>query len=68
MGNIFIYECFVFYLDMAWKDGSFDIFKKTLLIAFLYHKRSLRLSISILAKNAFFKCFLELKNTLVFTT
>ena len=41
---------------MYWKDGSLNndiITKKTILI---------------LAKNAFCKCFLELKNTKVFTT
>ena len=47
----------------------FETKKKTLLLAiFFITKGYFRWSILILAKNAFCKCFLELKNTLVFTT
>jgi len=61
-----------FPLNMAWKDKSFDahidIFEGKTLLAFFITKGHLRLSILMLVKNAFCKCFLELKNTLVFTT
>ena len=42
--------------------------KKTLTSVFFLTKCHLRCTILILAKNSFCKCFLELKNTLVFTT
>lgn len=42
--------------------------KKILLLAFFFTKGHLRCSILILAKKSFCKCFLELTNTLVFTT
>ena len=60
-------------LNMARQDGSLDgqhilRRKKTLLPVFFITNDHLRLSILILAKNAFCKCFLELKSTSVFTT
>ena len=42
--------------------------KKTLLLAFFITKGHLRWSILVSVKNAFCKCYLELKNTLAFKT
>ena len=62
-------------MNYGLQDGSFDAIslylhekKKHLLEFFFLTKGHLRCSILILAKNSFCKCFLELKNTLVFTT
>ena len=57
-------QTLIFLQKSGRKRGFYDSYSEKVFIA--SDQKEMRLSIFILAKNAFSKCFWELKNTLVF--